>query len=189
MAIVSVRQCPSCGASVSPKQEQCSYCNNYLVQLTPFERRATPAEAGDGADVKYFHSLRRFYWMLQAAGIAGAVYIYVLNFDNFSETEMVQWSPWWFMALVWGMSGLYAERVVKAILQGKADSFVSGLHQATKGMVPIMTVLIYLLFFPPFFLLGLHRWRINSPLLISLSVSLLWGIFLFVFLFGIFPSL
>jgi hypothetical protein len=189
MPLIRIQQCPSCGASVAPKQEQCSYCQNYLIHLTTFERRQSPAPEGTGGDYKYFHSLRKWYLLLLFSGLGGAIYIYVFNFDHFSETEMVTYSPFWFMAVVWGMSGLFSERIVREVLSGRAKTFPEGLQLATKGMVPILVLLIYLLFLPPFFLLGLHRWKLTSPLLIGLAISLLWGLFLFVFLFGIFPSL
>ncbi|RMG73374.1 MAG: hypothetical protein D6722_03930 [Bacteroidetes bacterium] len=188
MALITIHQCPSCGASVAPKQERCSYCDNYLLHLTPLERRGSPAPDA-GADAGYFRSLRWFYGVLLVAGLAGAFYIYVLHFDDFSETEMVQLSPFWFVAMVWGLGGLFAERAVRAVLRGEAKTFMQGLTRATKGLVPIVALFVYLLFFPPFFLLGLHRWKLSSPLLIGLAVSLLWGVGLFVFLYGIFPSL
>lgn len=184
---VKVIQCPTCGGSSSPKEERCSYCGNYLLHLTIFERRKGKEEGEERHEFKYFFSLKRLYQIAIGIGTIMAIYLYVIAFDDFSETELVNISPIWFLCIHFGISGLYTEKAATLILKREANTFAEGLQKATKGLSPILVVLIYIVFIPPFILLNLRK--LSSPLLISLLTTIAWATILYIFLMGIFPSL
>jgi hypothetical protein len=174
--------CPSCGASCSPKVERCEYCSAYLIHLTPLERIG-----GEDAPGGYFRSLAWLYRVAAMAGVAGAIYLYAVDFDSFSETELVQLSPLWFLALHFGISGLHAERAIHAILSGRAGSFAEGLNVSLKEVSPVHLVLVFIVFTPPFLFFRLDK--LTSPLLVSTATTAIWAAILYLFFLGVFPSL
>ncbi len=186
---VKVIQCPTCGASSSPKKERCDYCGNYLLHLTIFEQRTkASAEVEKSEDYfTYFISLKRLYQFTIAIGSLMAIYLYFIAFNDFSETELVIFSPVWFLCIHFGISGLYTEKAVKLILKREAKTFAEGLQKATESLSPILTVIIYIVFIPPFFILNLKK--LSSPLLISLLTTIAWAGLLYFFFVAIFPSL
>ena len=178
MAIIL--HCPSCGASIPRPSSQCEYCQSYLVHLSPFERRKSPAPETSKTDFKYFRSLRPLYLLAIAGGIAAFVYIYPFHLYDFSETELVQFSPYWFLTLYFGVSGLFIENAVKEILAGQAKNLTEGLLNTTRKMDPVFAWGVYLVFFPLFFLFLLKR--IHSPFFLSLISTAIWGVPLLFFL-------
>ena len=182
-------QCPSCGAPSSPKSKQCDYCGNYLLHLTLFEKRKSPAPESEDADFKYFHSLRTIYRVSMYAGIAMAVVIYGFFFNDLSEDELVMLSPIWFLLIVFGACGLYAEQAVFLILEKEAKDFPDALGKAIgKLKSPLNKIFIFLVFALPGFVFGIRR-NFSSPLIISGLTTLIWGAALYIFLVGIFPSM
>lgn len=182
-ASVRTINCPSCGAATPPNKSQCDYCGNYLLHLTPFEKRSHPL-AGDA----YFHSLKRLYQASLALGLVAAVLIYFVFFNQLSEDELVLISPTWFLLTIFGTGGLYAEKAVRQILAKQAATFHEALLQSVKGLSPILVVAVYMVFLIPILLLGISK-RLSSPLLIALLITLIWAVVLYLFLVGIFPSL
>ena len=184
-------RCARCGASTAPHLERCEYCDAWLVHLTVFERGAERDVQRDGdeprADVPRFRSLRVLYGAALAASVVMFVVLYFIAFDRFSETELVALSPVWFLGLHFGLSGLFTERALDAVLRGEARTFREGLVHATRSSAPLLSLAVAVVFFPPFLLFGLRRF--TSPLLLSLFTTLAWAALLYGFLFGIFPSL
>jgi hypothetical protein len=119
--------------------------------------------------------------------MCGAIYLYVIDFDSFSETQLVHLSPLWFLSLHFGLSGLHAERAVRIILSGKATNFGEALVIGLRESAPLPRLVIWLVFTPPFLVFQLNK--MSSPLLISLVTSLIWGVMLYLFFLGIFPNL
>ena len=186
MAAVSVIRCPSCGASTAPDETRCAYCGSWLLKLSPLERRAAPRVTAGGQKV-WFRSLAPLYKLAAAAGGAMFVFLYFVAFDSFSETELVRLSPVWFLLVNFGLSGLYTERAVNLVLAGEQASFADALEAATASVPPIFRAGIYVVFLPPFVLLGLKA--VSSPLVLSAVTTAAWGALLYAFLVGIFPSL
>ncbi|MEM7370959.1 MAG: hypothetical protein AAF587_20260 [Bacteroidota bacterium] len=188
--LVKAITCPSCGAPTASKSPQCSYCGNYLLHLTPFERKAAPEkpEAVD-TSIHYFRSLKHLYRLIMYAGIAMAGIIYVVMFDSLSETELVNISPIWFLLIIFGTCGLYTEKAVLLILNRQADTFAEALNKAVSELKsPVSIVLVYVVFSLPFLIFGVRE-RFSSPLIISLLTTLLWAGALYFFLIAIFPEL
>lgn len=182
-------QCPCCGASTPPDAARCEYCESYLLRLTPLERRSMSAAVGEGgsADGALFRSLRPLYLLCIAAGVGMCFWLYFIAFDDFSETELVRLSPIWFLLFHFGVSGLYTEKAVRLILGGKADSFAAALAAATAEVSPIARLVVWVVFTPPFALLGLRK--VSSPLMLSGITTLAWAGLLYAFLVGVFPNL
>lgn len=194
-------RCARCGASTSPKLERCEYCDAWLVHLTVFEsvdprghEDSREGETGELGGVRpppdatrRFRSLAPLYVTALAASLALFVWLYFVAFDRFSETALVTLSPAWFLGFHFGVSGLFTERALDAVLRGDARTFREGLTQAMGRSTPIVRVAVALVFFPPFLLLGLRR--VTSPLLLSLFTTLAWAALLYGFFLGVFPNL
>jgi hypothetical protein len=179
-------RCARCGASTSPKLERCEYCDAWLVHLTVFERGERDDTAAS-EEVPRFRSLRGLYVAALVASGALLVVLYFVSFDKFSESELVALSPVWFLGFQFGVSGLFTERALDAVLRGDARTFREGLALATRKSAPLVGLVVLVVFFPPFLLFGLRR--LTSPLLLSATTTLAWAALLYGFLYGIFPSL
>jgi hypothetical protein len=185
--------CARCGAPADPAAERCAYCDAWLVRLTPFERRDVHerVEAVEGDPVPDapvgFRSLQGLY--ATAIGVSALLFVlvYFVWFDGLSETELVRLAPLWFLAFHFGLSGLFTERALNAVLSGSARTFRDGLRHATRDSAPLVTAVVYLTFFPPFVLLGLRR--LTSPLRLASLTTLAWAVLLYGFLILVFPSL
>lgn len=187
---VKVIQCPSCGGPTPSKAPQCEYCGNYLLHLTPFERLPAPEQPEPkGSSIHFFRSLKNFYRIIMYAGIAMAIVIYFVFFDDFSETELVNISPIWFLMIIFGTCGLYTEKAVQLILDREAETFGDALSKAVgKLRSPLSMVLVFLVFSLPFLIFGIKR-RFSSPLIISTLTTLIWAAALYFFFIAIFPEL
>lgn len=179
-----VIQCPTCGGSSSPSVQQCTYCGNYLLHLSPLERSRQPVPGTQF----YFQSLKRLYQVAVGLGITLMILIYFVLFKQLSEDQLVAISPIWFFLITFGAGGIYAEKAVMFILEKRATTFHEALMQAVKSLAPILRVGVFILFLIPAILLGISR-RLSSPLFITLLVTGVWTLILYFFLMGIFPSL
>lgn len=188
--VVKAITCPSCGAPTPSQAPSCSYCGNYLLHLTPFERKAAPEQPEPkDTTIHYFRSLKQVYRIIMYAGIAMAVVIYFFMFDSFSETELVNISPIWFLMIIFGTCGLYTEKAVYLILNRQAETFSDALSKALSKMKsPITILLVYLVFSLPFLVFGVRK-RYSSPLIISFLTTMLWAAALYFFFIAIFPEL
>jgi len=151
--------------------------------------------------------MKSLYWICAIGGVASAIYIYGIAFDSFSETELIAISASWFLPMIFGIYGLIATRMMaektdevldytklevnQAPSNNKrgttAQIFGSGMGRLI-GRIPLIGIvvgLVVLAFFLPF----LATKKMKSPFLAALSATGIWAALLFVFLFGIFPSL
>lgn len=64
--------------------------------------------------------MTRIYEALIALGLGAAVYLYVVAFDDFSETELVRLSYLWIGALAFGLHGLLASELSALVAAGEA---------------------------------------------------------------------
>jgi len=121
------------------------------------------------------------------AGLILMLGTYVFFFDTLSEDELVAWSPVWFLLLIFGIGGFYGEKAIHTILDGKAKDFTDALIKASESLGIITSIFILVVFLLPG-LFGVYKW-LSSPFLITLTVTLIWAIGLYFFLYGIFPSM
>ena len=145
----------------------------YVMKKIQLEGTTREEKSSAVKEVKLLASLRSKY--------------VVQYFDSFSETELVQLSPLWFLALHFGISGLHAERAIHAILSGRAGSFAEGLNVSLKEVSPVHLVLVFIVFTPPFLFFRLDK--LTSPLLVSTATTAIWAAILYLFFLGVFPSL
>lgn len=124
--------------------------------------------------------MQRNYQAIIILGMGLFGYIYFLKFDNFSETALVQITPLWFLPLIFGINGLVAEKLIELVNSGEAPHFRRALLMwigyffGFLGFIPL---------FPFLFIKG------KSSLGVALWATAIWGMFLGIFLFGIFPIL
>lgn len=183
-ASVKTIQCASCGGSSARRAEQCSYCGNYLLHLSPLERTSQ----GSTETNRYFRSLKKLYQGSMVTGLILMILIYFVLFGRLSEDELVAVSPIWFLLIIFGAGGIYSEKAVGLILEKRVTTFHKALIQAIKSLAPILMVGMFVLFLVPAILLGISK-RLSSPLLIATVVTAVWAAILYLFLMGIFPSL
>lgn len=67
-------------------------------------------------------SRKSFYWLLAIAGFGLAFYVYVISFDSWSETELLDLGPVWVSPMMFGFYGLMAEWAIGLIERGKAEN-------------------------------------------------------------------
>lgn len=118
------------------------------------------------------------------AGIAIAIYLYIYNFKNLSETELLFWTPFWFFPIILGYYGVVATGTLRQKSSKKLETVSKPVFEILKerlgtGMLP----LLFLLHLP--FLIV----RSKSILLTALVGAIVWGIALHIFLRYIFPYL
>ncbi len=166
--------CINCGAPINPNRENCEYCGTYfdVSKLNIFKNRSIRKKAIYPAFIFF--------------GLFTMVAIYLIFFDNFSETELVQITPIWYFSIVLGLYGYKAEDLVNNIVSGKAKDFKTAYLNWTKKLYksnPLFGLIISILFFPfPFF-------KKITPFLTALTGAFIWGILLAIFFEGIFPNL
>lgn len=181
-------QCATCGGTTAAEKERCDFCGNFLLRLAWLERvKSTSGSPQIREGAYYFRSLQRLYWLATFLGVVMMAVLYLLIFDDLSETELVMLSPIWFLLIVFGTCGMYAESAVRLILTKQANGFMEGLRETTLLLPVMVRLLVGVVFFPP--LLLLNPDKIGSPLRLSAMTAGLWGFVLYLFLVGIFPSL
>ncbi len=100
-------------------------------------------------------------------------------FDEFSESELVAYTPLWFFPIVFGLYGFVSQRLLRRIASGRARS----LNEAARISIDVAGHWAALFLFP-FLVL---RWR--SSLLVSLAAAVFWAGLLWFFVVAIFPTL
>ncbi len=112
-------------------------------------------------------------------GLLAAGLIYLLMFDEFSESELVSITPLWFFPVVFGLYGFASQRLLHHIATGRAGT----LGEAARISIDVAGHWAALVLFP-FLVL---RWR--SSLLVSLAAALFWAVLLWLFFALLFPAL
>jgi hypothetical protein len=169
--------CLNCGAAITPKLEKCSYCGTYHASKTTYPLALIKNK-----------KFRKFglYPFVIGFGVIIAILVYAVYFDNLSETALINLTPVWYFALIFGLYGYKAERLMTMVVNGEAEDFRDAYKKWIRELSeisPIVSFLAALLYFPfPLF----NR---MSPLLTASSGAVIWGILLLVFFNGIFPKL
>lgn len=166
--------CINCGAPINPHKENCAYCGTYLdaSKLNIFKNKRIRKRA--------------IYPSFLFFGISILLAVYLLFFDSFSETELVQITPIWYFSIILGLYGYKAEDLVNNIVNGNANNFKDAYLNWTKELYEsnfLIGLVISIIFFPfPMF-------KRITPFVTALTGALIWGVLLAVFFAGIFPSL
>jgi hypothetical protein len=116
-------------------------------------------------------------------GVCIAVYIYVFNFENYSETMLVKGTVLWLFPIIFGYYGFIAQwmhlNFEKHKLRKPVDLFKS---MSNKLPVLIIRPLFNMLHFPLYI-------PNKSPLFLAISGSVIWAVWLMIFFVVIFPRM
>jgi len=171
-------KCKNCHAPMSPEEAQCSYCGVYLAVPPgrPWERVTKNRET----------RVRMIYPALIFIGIAIVLYLYGYDFDSRSETFLVQITPLWFFSITFGTYGYVAEKMLARVAAGRepdiAAAFVAW-RKESFATHPFSALFLNTLLFTFTYV------KTNSSLLTAFIGSAAWGVLLWIFFTGIFPSL
>ncbi|UUU21877.1 hypothetical protein [Streptomyces sp. DSM 40750] len=173
----------SCGHLISApagragQDVRCPHCHQAVRVPTPDLPYASPVAVPAGAVEPIV--LTAVYLTALLGGILGAGLIYLVNFDEFSESELVTITPLWFFPIVFGLYGFVAQRLLRRIAAGH----VATLSEAARGSIDVAGHWAALVLFP-FLVL---KWR--SSLLVSLAAAVFWAVLLWLFFALLFPTL
>ena len=169
--------CPDCKQQVSDQAVACPKCG------FPIKQRNAAATA-DAPRAK-LGPIKYLYGGSLLLGVLIAAYIYLVNFDDFSETTLVELTPVWFFFIVLGYYGLVAERmlIAKEESQGErvADSLFEMVQVAVPG--PIGKVFVAIVHLP--FLLTRSR---RSWVVAAIGAGV-WALTLWLYFAVVFPLL
>ncbi|MFE7840780.1 hypothetical protein ACFU53_33400 [Streptomyces sp. NPDC057474] len=124
-------------------------------------------------------ALTALYLTALIGGLMAAGLVYLVMFDEFSESELVTITPLWFFPVVFGLYGFASQRLLRHISTGRAGT----LGEAARLSINVAGHWAALVLFP-FLVL---KWR--SSLLVSLAAALFWAVLLWLFFTLLFPSL
>ena len=127
---------------------------------------------------------RSLYFFSIVIGISIAFYIYLVDFDSFSETTLVRITPIWFFPIVFGYYGFVSQRMAKKLgkshFENVADLLLSIIQGSTGNVGKAASLLVH----APFIII-----KSKKPFLVALGGSLIWAVLLVIFFEAIFPSL
>ncbi|MCX4763749.1 hypothetical protein OG562_22840 [Streptomyces sp. NBC_01275] len=173
----------SCGhliaapADRAGQEVRCPHCHQVVRVPSPDVPYATPVPVPAGAVEPVL--LTALYVIALIGGLMGAVLIYFVMFDDFSETELVTITPLWFFPIVFGLYGFSSQRLLRGIAAGRGGT----LAEAARLSIDLGGRWAALTLFP-FLVL---KWR--SSLLVSLAAALFWAVLLWLFFAVVFPTL
>jgi hypothetical protein len=118
-------------------------------------------------------------------GLLIVAYIYLLNFNELSETTLVQLTPVWFFFIVLGYYGLVAERMLVRKEQTRSEAVADTLFEMIKATAPgpvgkLFAAFIHL----PFAVV-----KSKKSWVVALVGALVWAVALFIFFSVIWPQL
>jgi len=135
----------------------------------------TPATGGIYSSI-YFSSI--------IIGVLIAAYIYLIDFDSFSETILIRITPIWFFPIVFGYYGFVSLRMEvqleKSHFENVADLLFSVIQESSGKYGKLISIVIH----APFLLI-----KSKKPILVAFFGSVIWAILLAVFFEIIFPML
>ncbi len=175
------RPCRACQWQISVEATACPRCGcPHEPQRAP-SPQAAGAMAGPPAPVS--RGQRAFYMLLLLLGGGAAVVIYTVLFGSLSETQLVQYTPYWLFPIVFGYYGLVAQRMEARLPTTRLDNVSDQLLNVIKESGPIGQAFAFLVHAP--FLLVKSR----TPWVVAFVGSVIWAIALTVFFSAIFPEL
>ena len=126
----------------------------------------------------------KLYYYPLVFGLAIVFYIYLFNFDSYSETTLVRLTPFWFIPIVFGYYGLVSQRM-SAKIRGTsyntiADLLLAEILTSTNPLTKPLSLLVH----APFIAV-----KSRNPLIVVFGASMIWLVLLLVFFEAIFPML
>lgn len=173
----------SCGHLISAPADRagqdarCPHCHQVVRVPQTDVPYASPVPVPAGATEPI--ALTAVYVTALIGGLMGAGLIYMVMFNEFSESELVTITPLWFFPIVFGLYGFVSQRLLRRIASGRAGT----LSEAARITIDVAGHWAALVLFP-FLVL---KWR--SSLLVSLAAALFWAVLLWLFFTAVFPSL
>ena len=166
--------CPECRQEVSDRAATCPHCGNPLAG-----QRTSAAPRRPLGPIKYLYATSLLVGALIAA------YIYLVRFDDLSETALVQLTPVWFFFIVLGYYGLVAERMLVQKEKAHGEAVAESLFEIIKAAAPgpvgkLFSAIVYL----PFVL-----FRSQRSWVVAAGGAAVWAIALWLFFVVIFPHL
>ncbi len=138
--------------------------------------------------------MKFLYLAALLAGFGIVVYFYGFNFDNMSETDLVNSVLYWYVPLTFGLYGLAALRVKKTADENTKSALGHIFSGKDVGLTVLGVLLIvlsgvvgFLLFIIPMVLFKI-KFK-GFDLMVAITGSLLWLAGLFVFFQVLWPSL
>ncbi|BBC29354.1 hypothetical protein SGFS_006480 [Streptomyces graminofaciens] len=156
---------------------RCPHCHR-VVPVPPPEvpyASAVPVPAGAPEPA----ALNVLYAILLLGGLAGAALIYLVLFNELSESQLVTYTPLWFFPVVFGLYGFVSQRLLRLLAAGRARTLSEAAHMSI-GVGGFWAALAMF----PFLVL---KWR--SSLLVSMVAALFWAVLLWLFFALVFPVL
>jgi|GEM_PF-1886083 len=173
MALIA---CPECHERVSDRALACPRCGYPLAQQP--DRPDPDAPRPRLGPIKYLYAGSLLI------GIAITAYVYVLHFDEFSETVLVQITPLWFFFLVVGYYGLVAERMLTVDRKSTGEEVADNLFQiAADTTGPFGKVFLSVIYLPFYFIKSRRSW------VVAVVGAAMWAIALWFFFAVVFPTL
>lgn len=124
--------------------------------------------------------MKKLYAACVIVGVGGALYILGIAFDSFSERELLWWAPVWFLPLIFGIYGFIADKLIRLVQEKRAPTLRHALLLWFGGFFGLISLVV---FFPFLFSKG------RNSLGVALMGTIVWGLLLAIFIFGIFPAL
>jgi hypothetical protein len=127
-------------------------------------------------------------------GLGLCIYFYFINFDNMSETMLVNSVLYWYVPVIFGLYGLTALRISKTI-DVSSDSTIKHLFSWEDSLMNVLLIALFilgglvgiLLFFIP---LAIFKPKSrNFDIYVSILGSVVWLVILFAFFVILWPSL
>lgn len=137
---------------------------------------------------------KTLYILALGLGFGLFIYFYLFNFDNMSETKLLEVVLYWYAPLAFGLYGLMAQRISKTISEENNNA----LKHLFSGDDPIMLPLSVLLFAlsgiigAVFFFIPLSIFKVkqeNFDLYVAAFGTIFFIVLLYFFIVAIFPSL
>ena len=122
------------------------------------------------------------YNLAIAWGVGYFIYIYIFSFDALSEDELVKLAQLWLLPFVFGLHGLVAGNLLKAVAEGKFPGLRRAVVEKSRNY-GIFGPLGQLIFFP------LILAEPKRPITAALLGAGFWGVLLAVFIQFVFPAL
>ena len=127
---------------------------------------------------------KSIYFASIIIGIFIAAYIYIINFDNFSETVLIRITPLWFFPIVFGYYGFVSQRMAAKLQKSQFENVADLLFSVIKESSGTVGKLISLFVHAPFIII-----KSKKPILVALGGSIIWAILLVIFFEAVFPKL
>lgn len=152
------------------------------VEQLKKEKKSTESEGNTHYSGQTIY--KSMYFASFIIGILLTSYIYLINFDNFSETVLIRITPLWFFPIVFGYYGFVSLRMAanleKSNLENVADLLFSVIKESSGTVGKLISFFVH----APFIII-----KSKKPILVALGGSIIWAILLVIFFEAIFPTL